>query len=578
MTAKPHSLIFLIAWGTLTAAFARGGVYDDCAAWWHFDYDPNADYKADVDEIRDQRDWGTAANKGVTGKHATSVHGPSGGPQWIDTPELVTPAGGQNYGRKSILFQPAVDSKTNCWPNTFRVSNLYLAGDVTLVTRFRWDGYVTEIQKTAWLFNIGMAWNQYTGWLFGIDGPSSNLTFYSQKSSELQMTTTSVTPGIWYDVALVVKDNSTTEPTDTVEFYLWPQDGALRYQKRTTSVITNAIGTLGCTIGCEATTATYEGGNARKAFAGALNHLAIWNRALSTDEINEAFGSPQPLFHIGLKNDRAGDLRTEWEADAEYQPGAPWHTMRRAVSGTHPEATIKLLVNAQQAALGYFFHLRTQEVENEKSADLRLIVNTVTNAVRTVTSGQDLFWYVAPGTLVAGTNSVTLQYASGPASYAIFDWLELAGSWQVGYDDGSQAEFALESSAPDDFYVTNPNWQHLERAITRDDTNVNVHFSLSRELAEKYAFEYTTRIIGQGGASAPHAFSVDINQTTFASFAPVQNGTLITLPLNRGLLQADDNMVRFRYDGDPTVSGYLQFDFHRLEILPFPRGSLLMLK
>ena len=121
MTAKPHSLIFLIAWGTLTAAFARGGVYDDCAAWWHFDYDPNADYKADVDEIRDQRDWGTAANKGVTGKHATSVHGPSGGPQWIDTPELVTPAGGQNYGRKSILFQPAVDSKTNCWPNTFRV-------------------------------------------------------------------------------------------------------------------------------------------------------------------------------------------------------------------------------------------------------------------------------------------------------------------------------------------------------------------------------------------------------------------------------------------------------------------------
>lgn len=147
MTAKPHSLIFLIAWGTLAAAFARGGVYDDCAAWWHFDYDPNADYKADVDEIRDQRDWGTAANKGVTGKHATSVHGPSGGPQWIDTPELVTPAGGQNYGRKSILFQPAVDSKTNCWPNTFRVSNLYLAGDVTLVTRFRWDGYVTEIQN-----------------------------------------------------------------------------------------------------------------------------------------------------------------------------------------------------------------------------------------------------------------------------------------------------------------------------------------------------------------------------------------------------------------------------------------------
>ena len=49
--------------------------------------------------------------------------------------------------------------------------------------------------------------------------------------------------------------------------------------------------------------------------------------------------------------------------------------MRRAVSGTHPGPNRKL-VNAQ-AALGYFFHADPRG-GSKKSADLRLIVNTVT--------------------------------------------------------------------------------------------------------------------------------------------------------------------------------------------------------
>ncbi len=59
---------------------AVAGVYDDCAAWWHFDYDPNGNGLADTDEIRDQRDWGTAATKGATGHHASFSHGPLGTP------------------------------------------------------------------------------------------------------------------------------------------------------------------------------------------------------------------------------------------------------------------------------------------------------------------------------------------------------------------------------------------------------------------------------------------------------------------------------------------------------------------
>ena len=104
-----------------------------------------------------------------------------------------------------------------------------------------------------------------------------------------------------------------------------------------------------------------------------------------------------------------------------------------------------------------------------------------------------------------------------------------------------------------------------------------MHFFLSGELAEKYDFVYTTRVISQGNGGTNHAFSVDLNQTTLASFDPVPDGTLVTLPLSRGLLQKGNNMIKIRYDEDPAIGGYLQFDFHRLEILPFPRGSVLLL-
>ena len=69
--------------GVLSPGFSQAGVYDDTAAWWHFDYDPNHDPQAvnvaAADEIRDQRDWGTAAVKGASGRHASGVRGVLGG-------------------------------------------------------------------------------------------------------------------------------------------------------------------------------------------------------------------------------------------------------------------------------------------------------------------------------------------------------------------------------------------------------------------------------------------------------------------------------------------------------------------
>jgi hypothetical protein len=153
--------------------------------------------------------------------------------------------------------------------------------------------------------------------------------------------------------------------------------------------------------------------------------------------------------------------------------------------------------------------------------------------------------------------------------------MELGGSWQVGIEDYNQAEFIIESGAPDDFFVTDPNWMHLERAITSGDTNIIVHFALSSEMANKYFLTYKTRIIGQG-ENTNHYFSVDFNNTLLKSYSPQTNGTYITLPIDRSLVKPGDNFIKVRYES--LYSGYLQFDFHRLEVDLAPSGTLLRMR
>ncbi len=583
LTPSSAASTAMLTFFLISAGLAHAGVYDDAAAWWHFDYDPDTDGLADLDEIRDQRDWGTAASKGTSGKHATTVRGFLGAPQWTNAP-VVCPAGGEPFGTRSIYFQTAIDpvSLTNCYPDTFLVSNLQLPGSATLLTRFRWDGYPTQIEKTSWLFNNALEWNKYWGWLFGVSSNTyPRLTLYTQRGT-VQMDVP-MTNGVWYDAAMVLTDGGLTNPTDSVEFYLWRENGTLAYRKYTTTVVTNAIGTQPAIIGCEASPTAYAAGNARKAFIGAVNHMAVWKRALSFAEINEAFGHPQPFFSIGLNNASDTDLRIESEAGAEYAPGDPWHTMRRAVTASNPEAKLKIPLTDVQTNLDCVFHLKTRNTGAAgQTVDLSLIVNTTTNLAKTAGQDQDLFWFIPRKTLVAGTNTFTLRYASGTSSWITFDWMEVGGAWQVGYDNGSPSEFVVESQAADDFFVTDPNWQHMERAIAQGtETNTVLHFALSPELLAKYHFTYTTRIVSQGRNTGtlpepPYPFSIGVNgRILYHSDSGLPDGTPVKIPFARGDLRDGANEINLMFN---STNGWAQFDFHRLEIRPWPSGSMLRIQ
>lgn len=585
----------LIAVSCALTASVKAGVYDDCKAWFHFDFATNYTVGAanvvSVNEIRDQRSWGSAAVKGPGGYHASGITGPLGGPQWTNAPVASSGnyAGGGKYGNLSVRFEPLTNGLGQIYPPAIQVSNLQLPGSSTIVTRFLWDGFAYSSGYPGWIFNNNLDWgssaDKARGWMFGVRGDSgTRLGMYVGQTAFFLDTYTVVT-GRWYDAAAVLTDNG-PGANDTVELYLWPNEpaGKLYYKKFTTWAVTNSIPSTGAVIGSEPYQSSYSyatNSNCGKSFKGMINHLAVWNRALSYAEVTEAFGYPHSRFQIGLNNNSLYDLGPESETVGEYVPNAPWHTMRRAVTPASPLATLRLPFTNDQHRLNYAFHVKTL-TDADQTGRLELIVNNVTNATQTAGPGKDLYWIVSSNLLVKGTNAVTLRYVSGPSAYIGIDWCELAGSWQVGTETGSTGDFSQEGgSLPAHFYVTESTWTNVYRAIHPSVTNAFVHFTLSPELKQKCLFTYTTRIIGQGPSSLTnYPFSVNFNNLRIKSYPAVPNGTYIHLPLNREDLVAGENVIQLMYDGPSWAGGggWLQFDFHRLNMSLWPDGTLFGLR
>lgn len=264
-------------------------------------------------------------------------------------------------------------------------------------------------------------------------------------------------------------------------------------------------------------------------------------------------------------------MRHEGQTGADYVFGRPWHEMRRAVTASANQANVHFALPPEMAGLASVFHVETNGTDGGNPVNLSLTVNGRALGTKTVGPNTDYLWALPAGTLLPGANILQLQYEGG-AAYVSWDWMELGGAWQVGYDNFSQAEFSFEGEAPDDFYVTDLNWLHLERAVTAGDPTINLHFNLSAELAESFFYQYTTRVIGQGGGN--HPFSVWVNDSLLANVPANPDGTLLDFIIPPSMLAEGDNVISLRY-GD--TDGWLQFDFHRFQAaVPEPASCVLL--
>lgn len=263
---------------------ATASVFDDATAWWKFDY-------ADSGQV-------TSASQIIdssgNGHHATSITNSSSTPEWElswTTVPAIGPSGLPAVGteQRGLQFAPVVmvpnsEGTDKVSSGTF-YSPFSVSGSATFITRLTWDGRVTDDNTWAWLVNNGLTGS--AGWLLGFSN-TDKLTYYVAGASGAS-TTTAIATDTWYDLAVVLNDPD-GDGTGTVTFYLVPENGSMiveTFTNRTIRPDSSASIRIGSESGGEGT------GNNTKAFSGVIDYIAIWDRALSAEEVREVL-TPEP--------------------------------------------------------------------------------------------------------------------------------------------------------------------------------------------------------------------------------------------------------------------------------------------
>ena len=309
----------------------------------------------------------------------------------------------------------------------------------------------------------------------------------------------------------------------------------------------------------------------------------------SEEEILEAFSYPNKAMQIGLDNNDDSEFGDSSVQSPSTDESDPWYTFDCTASVGDPVAVTFPLndTHIHQPNLNQLFVADVLDVSGSGSAQVALVVNNTTNDYKTASDGSELRWFVDGSILINGSNSVKLVLKNGAATSVSFDTLFLGGSWVVGDIDGNQNEFRQESSAyPDDFYWFDPDWMHVERAATTGDTNIIARFWIPEEVAGHGNFAYSTRIISQGGtntvlqvATPLHPFIIRLNDNVIhADTNGVPNGTTINLDVPYEDLLPGENTIKCQFDMENHEggTGWLQFDYHKLEFVPHEPGTVIV--
>ena len=313
----------LVAIGMMSATCAFGNVFDDCVYWFCGGRDSNGDGLLQTDELPDTMHANDAAHDAhkytiygwsrVSGMEALGVQ--------LREEDVFCPAQGVT-NRTLCLFLPQSQERvdngngtvtTNYCNNSVLLNTQLLSlapgNEYTCILRVRRERQIGN----EWFFNC---YNSSSGgFLLGFTA-AGDFTSYGYNSSLSVSSPGKLPTNCWADVAVVVSNQ-------TVRLGLWrdkqlpsaSRGSGTRYTFTSTSVKTSKYD-LDLTmqkmlLGTQDahTRRTAKTTNTGKMFCGSYQQIAFWNRALSDEEVLEAWQTPMAdVWRLGLANDSTAEM------------------------------------------------------------------------------------------------------------------------------------------------------------------------------------------------------------------------------------------------------------------------------
>ena len=588
----------LVAIGMMSATCAFGNVFDDCVYLFEGGLDADGNGLFSTGEIRDELHANPShANNGAV------VSGYSDCAIFRNEPVPYQSAGISTQNVQCLYMPQTVKvsgTTTNYFPVWYAMPFLrdYCTTNVySAVFRVRAD--YDPLSKGGWMMNFGYTKNDIAvgqGWLLGLiwdkTAQAFRLNSHAPGSSGKSWGDANIPTNTWIDIGVVVTGNVVRayraytgrgSPSSGTTASLDAFTAHSATFKDSSGVAPN-LTMLGENIrfGGQAFNSTAKNyssvtdDNLKKYFAGSVRRMAFWNRALTEQEVREAFGRPRPdIVRVGSANGNSDEFASDAAATATVDAFGTWRDLPASLrAGDTRNVTFPL--SANESNLPQLLRIKT--LAGGGSGTLRVSLNGTTVTSRPIVAGQPFVAILPAQSFVTGANTLTLTRTDANGATIAIDALAVGGSWQVGKNDRKTDEFTYGVPLSSyDTYVNTFAWNRAANAKETGTSALNLYVTVLEEAA-RYGLHFETRTRNTYAlTTTPNTkLTVSVNGVTKKELTGLGGSVWedIALDFEPGELPVGVNNIRFSI----TDGGCYYFDYHRFQLVPPSDGTYLIVR
>ena len=462
-----------------------------------------------------------------------------------------------------------------------------ISNEYTIVSRMRLDddtygrnecfvkvGYDSSEKKGMWLGFAPQGSSSYAGCrrIAAFRTPDGN------SNDSVAMFDLHVPTNTWVDIAVVVGNGKLRVGIAA------PESSSGHNNNPTIAFAETSMWTDNCTLLGDGkyrffcldgqTTFAQAGTTDMTAFIGSVQQLAIWGRALSDQEVMEAFGMPRPaIFRTGFDNGDSNEFGGTRSGTEQTIDGlGSWQNIANTMKAGDTW-TVNFTALRDEVSLPQIFSIKSL---SGSAAQIEPVLNGTSLGEGRVATDSCAFWPVTAGIVREGANELVIRRKDGGTRDFLVDAIELGGSLGVGKittsstDDGRINPLYIKTGVPS---AADPNTQHWPQGLMPSTGVTNLHFRVwvDPELADKASFTFKTGT-RYNGSSASDFFSIFVNDkyiTKLSAQSGWKEQTL--LPAYLSNLHGGWNDLEFVCTDD--LSCYWDFAYFRFEaVLPSPFG------
>jgi hypothetical protein len=325
-------------------------------------------------------------------------------------------------------------------------------------------------------------------------------------------------------------------------------------------------------------------------FRGSIHEVAIWDRALTEEEVKHVFAggrAANSLWRFGTRDGAGGEF-TNVTASATTPSFGDWRNLKPTLSSGAPSLIVNFtLPHSTDATLPK--RLFVSSAASSSATTIGVSANGSRVGSLQLAPGAEAELLIKPSFIAGTANSLTLTLESGGPF--TFDAMRLENlGWQVGVANNNNYDgLSSESNlAYTHYWVDCLNWSRCIRSVKgyRDYAQTNsIHFALSpRDVRRtRYRLTFAAWIENSVADIDPWEIHCKVNGTekTVLSWPAFTDGK--KAPLQTGIVEfgpdellGGENVAAFVGSRNGT-KGWPYFDYFRLDATPI-RETIIILR